>query len=151
MPKTWTKKELTEIKAHIIDKLWEGDSLRRIIRKQQIPLPSRQTIYSWMNPNSPTFDALFFDHYTQAREDQSDLYVDSIQEISRKVLKGKVDPAAGRVAIDALKWTAGKMKPKKYGDKLDISHQGEVGGQINIYHIPDNGRDKLPVNGQEKE
>ncbi len=150
MPKTWKDTDLKTMKAHIITRLWEGESLRKILKKQEIELPARQTIYSWLNPNSTTFDETFLDYYTQAREDQADLHSESILDIARRVIKGKVDPAAGRVAIQALQWTAGKMKPKKYGDKLDISHEGEIGGSINIYHIPDNGRDKLPLNGQEE-
>jgi hypothetical protein len=33
---------------------------------------------------------------------------------------------AARAAIDALKWTAGKRQPKKYGDKLDLDINGRV-------------------------
>jgi transposase len=59
--------------------------------------------------------------YAQAREDQADLSVDEIKDIARKVLSGEIDPQAARVAIDALKWEAGKRKPKVYGDKLELA------------------------------
>lgn len=145
MPKTWTTaEERAPVKEHVIERLWKGESLRQIIRKYKgVTMPSRQLIYDWLNPNHENHDSLFLDQYTQAREDQADLHADIIQEIARKVMKGKVDPAAGRVAIDALKWTAGKKKPKKYGDKIDIAHSGETSNQVHIFHIPDNGRDKL--------
>ena len=32
-------------------------------------------------------------------------------------MEGKIKPDQGRVAIDAIKWTASKLKPKVYGDK----------------------------------
>jgi hypothetical protein len=32
--------------------------------------------------------------------------------------------------IDARKWLAGKMAPKKYGDKQQIEHAGPDGGPV---------------------
>ena len=37
---------------------------------------------------------------------------------------------AARVAIDALKWTAGKRSPRKFGDKLSLA--GEPGAPAAI-------------------
>jgi hypothetical protein len=59
-------------------------------------------------------------HYARAREDQGDLSADEIKDAARRVARGEIDPQAGRVLIDALKWDAGKRKPKVYGDKLAI-------------------------------
>ena len=35
--------------------------------------------------------------------------------------KAGVDPQAARVRIDAYKWRASKLAPKRYGEKLDLS------------------------------
>ena len=43
------------------------------------------------------------------------------------VLAEEVNPNAARVAIDALKWTASRLLPKRYGDRLDVQH-----GDINV-------------------
>jgi hypothetical protein len=56
-------------------------------------------------------------HYACAREDQADSFADEIIETSRDA---SLDPNDRRVRIDALKWAAGKRKPKVYGDKLAI-------------------------------
>lgn len=37
-----------------------------------------------------------------------------------------------RLRVDALKWTAGKLKPKLYGDKTVQEHQGPNGGAIPV-------------------
>ena len=36
------------------------------------------------------------------------------------------------IRIDARKWLAGKMAPKKYGDKQQLEHRGPDGGPITL-------------------
>lgn len=43
-------------------------------------------------------------------------------EFSQHVDAG--DVALRRLQVDSLKWLAAKRLPKKYGDKLDLNHQG---------------------------
>jgi hypothetical protein len=64
--------------------------------------------------------------YARAREDCADTLADKICDLARRVETGELDYNAGRVAIDALKWIASKLKPKAYGDRQAIEHQGEV-------------------------
>lgn len=68
--------------------------------------------------------------YARAREASADADADDIGDIGKRTLSGEYDPQAARVAIDALKWAAGKKKPKVYGDKLDLS--GNVGFNVTI-------------------
>ena len=51
---------------------------------------------------------------------------DRIQDVAEDVLKGKIDPQAGKVAISAFQWRASKLDPKKYGEKLDVNATGEL-------------------------
>ena len=48
-----------------------------------------------------------------------------------------------RLRVDARKWIASKLKPKKYGEKLDLTHQGPNGGPIRskseVVIFPDGG------------
>jgi hypothetical protein len=37
-----------------------------------------------------------------------------------------------RLRVDARKWVASKLLPKKYGDKIGVEHSGEVGVTIQI-------------------
>lgn len=141
MARKYTEEEIQDFKDKIIDELWKGHSLRKVLRKNK-ELPSRRYIYEWLNPNNDKFDAAFSNQYAHVREDVADDYFEQILEIGRKVKNKEIEPANGRVAIDALKWAASRMKPKKYGDKLDLTTGGkELTQQVTIYELPNNGRD----------
>ena len=43
---------------------------------------------------------------------------------------GSVVVARSRLRIDARKWLASKLAPKKYGDKIDATLQGPNGPRI---------------------
>jgi len=62
----------------------------------------------------------------RARDEQADLMDDRILEVAQKVEDGALEPKAGSVVISALQWRASKLKPKKYGDKLQTEISGEV-------------------------
>jgi hypothetical protein len=82
-------------------------------------------------------DAEFQEKYTRAREDQADYLVDEIIEIAdeapteaiigESVVKYDATAIArNRLRVDTRKWAASKMKPKKYGEKLDLTHAGAI-------------------------
>lgn len=64
--------------------------------------------------------------YARARAQQADLFGEKVSEIAAGVLSGEIDYNAARVAIDGYKWTAGKMKPKRWGDRVDHNVNGEI-------------------------
>jgi hypothetical protein len=92
-----------------------GNSLRYVC--SQDDMPSHSSIYRWLGKHES-----FREQYARAKEDSADSRADQIEEIGDKVLAGEYDPAAARVAIDAFKWTSGKHKPKKYGDRQVIEN-----------------------------
>lgn len=96
-----------------------GNSLRSVVSRDD--MPSHQTIYNWL-AKYPSF----VEQYTRAKTDSGDSDADRIEEIAEKVLTGEYDPASARVAMDAYKWTAGKKRPKKYGDKIHNVHSGKI-------------------------
>lgn len=116
----YNKTKIEEIKSSIIEGLSLGKSLKSILDNDK-ELPSRPTVYNWLNKNHEDYDQTFFNNYVRAREESADLDAEKIEEIADRTLTGEYKPDAARVAIDALKWSAGKKKPKKYGDKLDLS------------------------------
>jgi len=111
-------------------RLSEGESLRQICTDPY--MPDRQTIYSWMLAHP-----VFLDQYTRAREEQAETLADEIVAIADEdptmtefrdrngeVVDIKID--SGYVAyqkqrIEARKWTASKLRPKKYGDRVAVS------------------------------
>ena len=109
-PPTYTPKVMAPIKERICRELTEGKSLVAICKADDMPDPV--TVRSWL-----VKDAEFFTSYARAREEQADYYADEIIEISDT----EDDANKARVRIDARKWVAGKLRPKKYGDKLDLT------------------------------
>lgn len=92
-----------------------GESLRAVVGYDD--MPTHTTIYNWLRKYET-----FVSQYARAKADSADSRADQIEEIADKVLTGTYEPAAARVAIDAFKWTSGKHKPKKYGDKQIIEN-----------------------------
>ena len=81
--------------------------------------PEYTVIRRWLRENTfPEFSNL----YTCAKEEQSESMEEDIIVIADN---STIDPNDKRVRIDARKWLMGKLKPKKYGDKLDIVSDGE--------------------------
>lgn len=84
------------------------------------------------------------DKYARAREDRADKLADEIVAISDEVevaarydgedVKLAMDAAAvarNRLRVDARKWVAAKLKPRTYGDKI------ELGGEVGLRSLPD--------------
>jgi hypothetical protein len=130
-PKKTSKSTYTTQMADIICiRLSEGESLKEIVKAEG--MPDRATVYRWLL-EQPSF----CDKYTRAREEQADTLADEIIAIADEspeinevrdkngdVIDIKID--SGYVAyqkqrIEARKWTAMKLKPKKYGDKLELA------------------------------
>jgi hypothetical protein len=106
-----------EIKAHVCEQIALGRSLREICAADEFPAPS--TICLWLKN-----DADFAEHYAHARDRQADLYADEIIEIADSATAADYNVA--RLKVDARRWKASKLAPKKYGDKLDLNHSGGV-------------------------
>ena len=121
-----------DIADEICLRLSHGESLRSIVKDKHIPAQS--TIYVWLNKNMP-----FQEQYTRAREEQAETMADEIVAIADEtpqtapvfnkdgeVIDIKLDSAYiqwQRQRIDARKWTASKLRPKKYGDR--VVHAGD--------------------------
>jgi len=101
-----------------------GKSLNSILEDEDKPdyFPCRATVYAWFTEHQE-----FLDNYTRAKDQSAFADDDKIAKVTEDVLSGKVDPNAARVAIAALQWMAGKKKPKKYGDKIQTEHSGNIG------------------------
>ncbi len=115
----------------ICERIAEGEPLTRICKDRQVP--GYRTVLAWRVANKE------FQHmYARAREDAADTLADEIRELAERVEKGKLEPNAGRVAIDALKWIASKLKPRQYGDRsrMDLTASLDVTTRA-IDHCPE--------------
>ena len=75
------------------------------------------TLSKWLRE-----DAELAKQYAHAREAQGDVYADRVIDTA---MDTSLDPQTARVRIDALKWAAGKRKPKVYGDKIALGGDPE--------------------------
>lgn len=104
-------------------------------------MPSQSMVFRWLEAHEN-----FREQYARAREMQADVFADELTEISddarndwMKRNHGEDDPGwvangehiqRSRLRIDTRKWIASKLKPKKYGEKVDMTHAGPDGGPI---------------------
>ena len=117
------------IANEICERIADGDSLRFICEGDEFP--ERRTVFRWLaNPDHEAFRR----QYALAREASADADDDDIRDMAGRVEKGKLDPQAARVAIDAKKWSAGKRKPKVYGDKVALVGGGKDDAPIQHSH-----------------
>ena len=129
-----------ELADHICDELAAGRSLRAICREDE-EMPAASTVCRWL----AQIDS-FREQYARAREAQADALFDEILDIADTPQVGQksVSKVTGleiteadmiehrRLQVDARKWIAGKLAPKKYGDKVDVNHGGDIGLTVKI-------------------
>lgn len=99
----------------ICERIADGESLRAICRDKD--MPSTTAVLKWLVKDD---DGPLVAQYARARKAAADANAEDVVDIGQRTLAGEFDPQAARVAIDALKWSAGKRNPKKYGDKVAI-------------------------------
>lgn len=120
-PSAYTPELATEICARIAD----GESLRAICRDDGMPDPV--TVRRWLAGHEE-----FRTQYARAREEQADTLAEEMLDAARKEAIDQVGVADKRVLIDTLKWRAGKLKPKVYGEKVVNEHTGADGQPLTI-------------------
>lgn len=96
----------------ICERIANGETLRAVCRDIQLA-PS--TVIEWTFTNKP-----FSEQYAHARQKQADAWADMVVEEAFN----SHDAAIGRLRVDALKWVASKLAPKRYGDKVEVEQTG---------------------------
>ena len=128
-PSTYTP----ELAAAICDHIASGKSLRVIASMDGMPVQS--TIMLWLDGRHPAFS----EQYARAREAQADKLAEEILKIADDGRSDTYLDAEGnertdneaiqrsKLRVDARKWLASKMAPKKYGDKVAIGGADDLG------------------------
>ena len=99
-------------------------------------MPSVITVLKWIRENTNGFSA----QYARAKEEQADMLIEDMLEIAddgtndlMTITKGGISYQVenkevtnrSRLRVETRKWIASKLKPKKYGDKLDVTSDGD--------------------------
>ena len=123
-----------DLTAEICERIAEGESVRAICRDPAMPAMS--TVFKWL-----ANDTAFAEQYARAKSEQADRIFEQILEIAddgrNDWMERNGEDAVGfalngehvqrsKLRIEARKWMAGKLRPKKYGEKI------EVAGTLNV-------------------
>jgi hypothetical protein len=123
-----------EIAAEICEHIANGNSMRTICAADGMPAPA--TVYRWLIEREA-----FQEQYARARERQADFYAEEIIQISDDGANDTYATDTGeatnhdviarsRLRVDARKWYASKLAPKKYGEKITQELTGKDGGSL---------------------
>lgn len=133
----YSTEEKDIIKARILEEIEEKRSLHDILENDILgEFPSTPTVYRWLNEHHDDYDEQFFNDYERAKEIRADKVFEEIRELADEIDTatyvdkngnertdwGKVN--RNKLQIDARKWMLARMKPKKYGDKIETTITG---------------------------
>jgi hypothetical protein len=133
----------TKRTAAIIEDICTGIAMGKSARSmcEEVGI-SQKTLWNWLAE-----DADFLQQYIRAKEFCADTLFDEIIEIADDRAEDWCDGEKGgriidyevvnrsRLRVDARKWCAGKLAPKKYGDKVIAEHQGGDPGKPILQNI----------------
>lgn len=99
-----------ELAALICEHIASGKTLASLC--EQDGMPSRATVWRWT-----TQYPIFLDQLTRARQAGADMLADETVDIA----DSEPDAQRARNRIEARKWYAGVINPRRYGPRMDIS------------------------------
>jgi hypothetical protein len=129
-PEIWSQ----DLADAVCFKIAHGYSLRTVCKDKD--LPGMTTIFKWLRERED-----FAKQYARATEERTEAMAEDILDIAddgsndlMTIQKGdktyeienKEVTNRSRLRVDTRKWLMSKMKPKKYGDKLDLTSDGKV-------------------------
>ena len=107
--------------GEVLTRMSSGKSLSSVLREPG--MPPWTTFQRMLRNNNELRDA-----YDKAVQDRADRLADEIIELAdERPPDGLEGPSLNawvqqkRLQVDARKWVASKLKPKTYGDRLDVS------------------------------
>ena len=93
-------------------------------------MPDVATVYRWL-VRFPDFCEM----YTRAREDQADTLADQIIEIADQSQgENMAGVQSANLRVDARKWVASKLKPRKYSERHFQEVTGKDGAPVEVSH-----------------
>lgn len=130
----------------ICDRLSDGVSLRTVCRDKD--MPDKSQVFKWLRTKE-----YFRDQYARAKQESADAMADDILDIaddgrndwmeaerkdgSTYMVVDHEHIQRSKLRVETRKFLMAKMKPKVYGEKLDLTSDGEkIEGQIVGYMLP---------------
>lgn len=136
-----------ELADRICEELALGNSLRTVCKGEE--MPSLATVFKWFRTQEG-----FVEQYARAKEESADAMAEDILDIADdgtndwmeiETKNGGVQTVLNhehvqrsKLRVDSRKWLMAKMKPKKYGDKIDMTTNGKELPQPILGHVLNN-------------
>ena len=146
----YSKSEKDKIFKKIFDSLSKGEALRNILKEECFP--STVTFYKWIDDDDDKAK-----QYARACEDRADAIFEDILDIADNGEDDVIEMDLGdglvvektnneviqrsKLRVDARKWMLSKMNPKKYGDKIDHTTDGDKINDTKQINISYKGKD----------
>lgn len=111
-------------------RLADGETLREICLAKT--MPSRATVRRWLAGSSQ-----FRSRYATAREHLADALVEDALHQARNANSSTA--SARRLYVDAIKWYAAKLAPKRYGEKV----APDAAAKVTIGDAIEKGRERV--------
>ena len=120
-----------EIADELCSYLSAGESLRKACSRESMPCTT--TFFRWLR-KYPDFEK----QYARAKQEAADAFAEDMLDIADDKRHDTVIDENGnaradsewinrsRLRVDTRKWLASKLKPKKYGEKIEHEHSGKV-------------------------
>lgn len=119
-----------ELSARICEQLALGKSVRTITLDESMPCMS--TVFKWLREKEE-----FLQQYEKAKQEACDLLFEEIIDIADDSSRDLIETENGttqntevlqrsRLRVDTRKWALSKLKPKKYGDRVETVHSGHL-------------------------
>lgn len=140
-PSDYTK----ETADRICSELAEGISLRTVCLAED--MPDKATVFRWLREHKE-----FHDQYAQAKEESTNAQHEVLEDLGDQAidLAQSVDPKASSAVVQAvklkadnLKWVMSKMKPKKYGDKVDVTSGDKPISLLNVLQHNNSSKENI--------
>ena len=113
-----------ELCKEVCNEVANGFNIKTVLKSQE-RYPTFQTWCNWKRQHDELFDL-----YTRSIQDKAESVDEEIDFIYDEIKAGNIEPSAGRILIDTLKWKAAKYYPKMFGDKVQQEHSGKIEGQV---------------------
>lgn len=128
-----------EIASEVCLRISIGSLGLRAVCDSDPRFPDPATFYRWMLSHAELREI-----YTRAKNEQLQILADEIQQIADELQLGEIVTLKGndrevkiadmlehrKLRIESRKWLLAKLAPKKYGEKLQAEHSGEIAVQI---------------------
>lgn len=130
----YSQEEIELIFEEILEYIEDGKSLRSILLSSD--MPSSRTFFKWLDEDKDKVK-----RYARATEIRAENIFEDMLEIAddgtndfMTITKGDIEynvedkevTNRSRLRLDTRKWMLSKMQPKKYGDKLDVTSDGDA-------------------------